>query len=209
LIKNQSSSSVLGFYAFAFWIIYTLPLILWRRLKKAVGAKSLMKRLILTVIGKDRLGLVEMLSNALVDHNANWLVSNLSHLSGYFAGVVEIEVAAENIQALTLALSNIDELKIEIHDAAGEELPAGQEIEFVITGNDRKGIVQELASIITHKGGSIIQFVSSRQTAPNWGGGLFHAIAKVYLPTGMNADVIADALEGLASDIIVDLEEAC
>jgi glycine cleavage system regulatory protein len=168
-----------------------------------------MKRLILTVIGRDKLGLVEIISNALVEHHANWLVSNLSHLSGYFAGVVEIEVAADNIQALTSALTNIKELKIDIHDATGEELPAGQEIEFVITGNDRKGIVQELSSIITHKGGSIIQFTSRCQTAPNWGGGLFHAVAKVYLPTGMNADVIVDALENLASDIIVDLDEAC
>lgn len=168
-----------------------------------------MKRLILTVIGKDRLGLVEILSNTLVEHNANWLVSNLSHLSGYFAGVVEIEVAADNIQALTSAFTNINELKIEIHDATGDELTEGQEIEFVITGNDRKGIVQELSSVITHKGASIIQFTSRCQTAPNWGGSLFHAIAKVYLPTGMNADVIADALENLASDIIVDLDEAC
>ena len=167
-----------------------------------------MKRFILTVIGKDKLGLVEVLSNTLVAHNANWLVSNLSHLSGYFAGVVEIEVATENFEALSIALGNISELKIDIRDAVDGEVKEGQEIEFVITGNDRKGIVQELSSVITHKGGSIIHFASSRQTAPNWGGGLFHAVAKVYLPVGMNADVIADALESLASDIIVDLEEA-
>ncbi len=168
-----------------------------------------MKRLILTVIGKDRVGLVEILSNTLVKHNANWLVSNLSHLSGYFAGVVEIEISEENIAGLTSELNGISELKIELHDEAGHELPEGQEIEFVITGNDRKGIVQELSSIITHKGASIIHFTSSRQTAPNWGGGLFHAVAKVYLPLGMDANLIAEALEGLASDIIVDLDEAC
>jgi glycine cleavage system regulatory protein len=167
-----------------------------------------MKRFILTVIGKDKLGLVEVLSNTLVAHNANWLVSNLSHLSGYFAGVVEIEVSDENIEALSIALANINELKIDIRDAVGDEVKEGQEIEFVITGNDRKGIVQELSSIITHKGGSIIHFASSRQTAPNWGGSLFHAVAKVYLPVGMNADAIAEALESLASDIIVDLEDA-
>jgi len=168
-----------------------------------------MKRLILTIIGKDRLGLVEILSNTLVTHNANWLESNLSHLNGYFAGVVEIEVGAEDVQALALALLNINELKIDIHDDVGNEPPKGQEIEFVITGNDRKGIVQELSSIIKHKGGSIIKFVSTRQVAPNWGGALFHAVAKVYLPMGMNADTVVEALEDLAADIIVDLEEAC
>lgn len=168
-----------------------------------------MKRLVLTVIGKDKAGLVESLSNTLVSHHGNWLASNLSHLSGYFAGVVEVEVAEEHLTELVDSLASIDELKVEVHDSVDHDSPSQQEIEFVITGNDRKGIVQELSSIINHKGASIIHFTSSRQSAPNWGGGLFHAVAKVALPVGMNADDIAEALEQLASDIVVDLDEAC
>jgi len=166
-----------------------------------------MKRLVLTVIGKDKLGLVERLSNLLVEHHANWLASNLSHLSGYFAGVVEVEVAEDHIADLTQAIAELEDLKVDLHHG-GNDLQVMQEIEFVITGNDRKGIVQELSSIITHKGAHIINFSSSRQSAPNWGGGLFHAVAKVGLPVGMCADTIADALDELASDIVVDLEQA-
>ena len=125
-----------------------------------------MKRLVLTVIGEDKLGLVESLSNVLVEKHANWLASNLSHLSGYFAGVVEIEIAEEYIDELTQTLTQLTELKVDIHHG-GNDLHAMQEIEFVITGNDRKGIVQELSSIITHKGAHIIHFTSSRQSAPN------------------------------------------
>lgn len=167
-----------------------------------------MKRIVLTVIGEDKLGLVETLSNVLLQHHANWLASNLSHLSGYFAGVVEIEITEEHLAELTQAIKALPDLKIEMHDSVGNELTSEQEIEFIITGNDRTGIVQELSSIITHKGASIIHFTSSRQSAPNWGGGLFHAVARVSLPQGMDADVIADALEELASDIVVDLEQA-
>ncbi len=167
-----------------------------------------MKRLVLTIIGEDKVGLVETLSNTLVANHANWLASNLSHLSGFFAGVVEIEVATENLEGLSKALKSIQDLKVDIHDGAGNEVTDVQNIEFVITANDRKGIVQELSSIITHKGASIIHFTSSRQSAPNWGGGLFHAVAKVALPVGLSADVVADALEQLASDIVVDLDEA-
>ena len=132
----------------------------------------------------------------------------MSHLSGYFAGVVEIEVAEEHLEQLSKGLDDLSELKIEWHDSVTESEKEAQEIEFVITGNDRTGIVQELASIISHKGASIIQFTSNRQSAPNWGSGLFHAVAKVSLPKGMSADVIAESLEQLASDIVVDLEEA-
>ncbi|MDC2890561.1 glycine cleavage system protein R [Psychrosphaera algicola] len=167
-----------------------------------------MKKLVLTVIGKDKVGLVQNLSNVLVENHGNWLASNLSHLSGYFAGVVEVEVAEEFISDLTSALSQLDDLKIDVHDGTGSESDQNQQIEFVITGNDRKGIVRELSEIIQHKGASIVNFTSSRQSAPNWGGGLFHAVAKVELPVGLDADVIAEALEELATDIVVDLELA-
>jgi len=167
-----------------------------------------MKKLVLTVIGEDRVGLVQNLSNALVENHANWLASNLSHLSGYFAGVVEVEVPENHITELSDALASVPGLKIELHDSVGHEPLSAQEIEFVITGNDRKGIVQELSEIIEHKGASIVHFTSSRQSAPNWGGGLFHAVAKVSLPVGMNPDIIAESLEQLASDIVVDLEQA-
>lgn len=165
-----------------------------------------MKRVVLTVIGEDKPGLVERLSNVLVKNNANWLASNLSHLSGFFAGVVEIEVPEEHFAALDSALNEIKELKVEAHTGVESSEQASQEIEFVITGNDRSGIVQELSSVISHKGASIQNFVSSKQGAPNWGGSLFHAVAKVKLPSGMSADVIAEALEQLASDIVVDLD---
>jgi len=168
-----------------------------------------MKKLVLTVIGEDQVGLVENLSNVLVANHACWLASNLSHLSGYFAGVVEVEVEESHIADFTSALQNVEGLKIEVHDAVSHEPMSEQEIEFVITGNDRTGIVQELSSIITHKGASIVHFTSSRQSAPNWGGGLFHAVAKVSLPLGMDPDIIAESLEQLASDIVVDMEEAC
>lgn len=167
-----------------------------------------MKKLVLTVIGQDKTGLVQSLSNILVNNHASWLASNLSHLSGYFAGVVEVEVPETHLTDLTSALTDVDGLRVEIHDAVTHDALSSQEIEFVITGNDRKGIVQELSEIIHHKGASIAHFTSSRQSAPNWGGGLFHAVARVCLPMGMSPDVIAEALEELASDIVVDLEEA-
>jgi glycine cleavage system regulatory protein len=138
------------------------------------------------------------------------LASNLSRLSGYFAGVVEIEVAEPDLAGLSDALTNIVGLKVDVHQSQHEDdNVTAQEIEFVITGNDRKGIVQELASIITHKGASNIKFSSSRQAAPNWGGGLFQAVARVSLPVCMNANDISEALEELATDIVVDLDEAC
>ena len=165
-----------------------------------------MQHLVLTVIGADKTGLVKALSETLNQNEANWLASNLSHLRGYFAGVIEVAVVEANIQKLTQDLENIEGLTISIHISNDIEALSQQELEFVITGNDRRGIVQELSSVISHKGANIMSFVSTHQSAPNWGGELFHAVAKVVLPPGMSPDVIVDALEQIATDIIVDIE---
>ena len=165
-----------------------------------------MKHLVLTIIAEDQNGLVERVSNVVVNHDANWLASNLSILSGYFAGVIEVMVPENKLASLQAELSALDGMQISTHLCDAIDAIKAKEIEFVITGNDRKGIVQELSTVISHKGANIVSFVSSHQTAPNWGGELFHAIAKVSLPQGMDPDTIVTALEEIASDIVVDVE---
>lgn len=167
-----------------------------------------MKQILLSLIGKDKPGLVEQLSNVILANHGNWLNSNLSYLAGHFAGIVQIEVSDQHLGALTHALSQIPQLQtqIEIGDTI-DNVDESQQLDFVITGNDRPGIVQELAAIIRHKGANIVSFSSSRQTAPNLGIPLFHAVAKVQLPVGLCRDDVVDALESLTADLIVDIEE--
>lgn len=169
-----------------------------------------MKQLILTVIGKDKAGLVEQLANVINTHQGNWSASNLSYLAGYFAGIVQVEVAASDIANLISALQQLTDLDVRVQHSDDTltmtSFDASQQLRFVITGNDRPGIVRELSSILHHKGANIIAFESSKQSAPNWGVPLFHAEATVQLPQGLKRDDVTDALEAIATDIIVDIE---
>ena len=165
-----------------------------------------MKQLVLTIIGKDKAGLVEKLATVVSNHNGNWMASNLSHLAGYFAGILQVEVAEQDLPALTSALEQISDLDIKIQHGISSNLNEQQHLKFVITGNDRPGIVRELSSVIKHKGTNIVHFESSKQSAPNWGVPLFNAIATVELPDGLDKDEVIRALEAIASDVIVDVE---
>lgn len=165
-----------------------------------------MKQLVLTVIGKDKAGLVEQLAKVINEHHGNWMASNLSHLAGYFAGIVQIEVAETDVTALTHALEQLSDLDVKIQQGEQTELDETQQIRFVITGNDRPGIVRELSSILNYKGVNIVTFESNKQSAPNWGVPLFHAETTVQLPAGLHRDDVVHALEAIATDIIVDLE---
>jgi glycine cleavage system regulatory protein len=165
-----------------------------------------MKQLVLTLIGKDKAGLVEQLATLINDHHGNWTASNLSHLAGYFAGILQVEVAPEHTEELTNALTAMTDLDIKIQQGVVSAVNEHKLLKFVITGNDRPGIVRELSSVIKHKGTNIVHFESTKQSAPNWGSELFHAIATVELPEGLNKDEVVTALEAIATDVVVDVE---
>ncbi|BED90413.1 MULTISPECIES: glycine cleavage system protein R [unclassified Pseudoalteromonas] len=168
-----------------------------------------MKQLVITILGQDRPGLVESISSVILQNKGNWLSSNLSHLLGHFAGIIQVEVGHEHFEALQNALNALPKLDVRIETGNTEVEPSNKEqINFVITGNDRPGIVQELASVIRHKGASITHLNSRQQSAPNWGVPIFSAVATVTLPSGMNKEEVIDALESITSDLIVDIEEA-
>lgn len=166
-----------------------------------------MKQLVLTIIGKDRPGLVEEISATILQHNGNWLTSNLSHLAGQFAGIIQVEIAETHLQAVQDALFALDGLEVKIESGDSQEnTDAPETLNLVITGNDRPGIVKELASVIRHKGANITHLNSRQQSAPNWGVPIFSAFATVSLPLGMCKDNVIDALEAITSDLIVDIE---
>ena len=165
-----------------------------------------MKQLVLTIIGPDRSGLVDELSSAVLANHGNWLASNLSHLCGHFAGILQLEVAEEHLSQLESAVHNIPDLEVKIEAGQEQVSDTSQKLNFVITSNDRPGIVQELSGVLRHKGASILHFTSKQQSAPNWGVPLFSAEATVSLPSGLSKDDVIEALESITSDLIVDVE---
>lgn len=168
-----------------------------------------MKQLVITILGQDRPGLVEDISSTVLGHHGNWLTSNLSHLAGHFAGIIEVTVPEQHLQELQDSLHALEKLEVRIETGV-EALTdtCAEKLNFVITGNDRPGIVQELAGVIRHKGANITHLNSKQQSAPNWGVPIFSAVATVELPNGMNKDEVVTALEAITADLIVDIEDA-
>src|SRR4029079_14564423 len=60
--------------------------------------------LVVTAIGTDRPGLVSLLSERAQGFGANWAGSRMTNLAGQFAGIVHLDVAAQNGETLAEAL---------------------------------------------------------------------------------------------------------
>ncbi|MCG7498572.1 amino acid-binding protein [Vibrio sp. Of7-15] len=165
-----------------------------------------MKQLIVTLIGKDRPGLVELVSNTVLQHQGSWQASNFSNLSGQFAGILHIAVPTQQVKELCKALDDISELHIHFVEA-NSTLSSHKTYQLTITGNDRPGIVSEVTTKLASMSVNIHKLKTTTQGAPNSGHSLFVASFELDLPTSVDLDQVQGALEALADDLTIDIED--
>ena len=164
----------------------------------------LMNHLVISCIGPDQTGLVDTLSKIISKHQGNWQVSSLHHLSGFFAGVIEVAVASEKSEGLINELNAINGLSCQIEMAEPNLPNVASNLVLEITANDRAGIVQEVSSVIHHQSGNLIKLVSSKESAAHSGLDIFKAKVQIAIDE-KSIDNLVDALEQIADDLMVDI----
>ena len=156
--------------------------------------------LVMTVIGKDRTGLVETLARLVAEHDGNWLESRMCRLGGEFAGLLRVQVPANRRTALEQALAKVTDLKIVIHAdemATASTPPVFATLEVV--GADRPGIVREITRALAAQGVNVEELATECASAPMSGEPLFQARAKLRLPAGVTVGALNQSL-GRAAD---------
>src|ERR1700722_13769533 len=102
-----------------------------------------MRSLVLTFVGDDRPGLVNAISEKVVDFGGTWLESRSVRLAGKFAGVVLVRIPDENLIPLESALAKLApsglRVSIERGAPAQSERPA-RRVTLEIVGKERPGI---------------------------------------------------------------------
>jgi glycine cleavage system regulatory protein len=164
--------------------------------------------LVLTFVGDDRPGLVNLISEKVAAHGATWLESRSVRLAGKFAGVVLVGIPDENVIPLESALAKLApsglRVSIERGAAAESEKPA-RTVKLDAVGNERPGIVRDVTQALTQLGVNIEEFASGLEGEPFTGVQMFHATARLSVPDGLALDDLRKALEKLAAEIMVDL----
>ncbi len=164
-----------------------------------------MQPLIISVIGKDKTGLVDALAKKVYQHGGNWQSSSFAHMAGMFTGFVEVLVPKANHEALIEALDALPDLTVQSVSAVNESPTDTTELRVDIMGNDKSGIVQELTAVLNEFNLNIVNFDSTCESAPNWGSLMFKASAVISVPEGFDEDRLKQALENLANDLVVDI----
>ena len=162
--------------------------------------------LIVTVLGADRPGIVSLLSDRAQRFGASWTNSRMSHLSGEFAGMVQLEVPPESADGLIAALKDLEStgLRVTIAKSEGKANTTGLRLMTLeLVGSDQVGIVSKLTGALTERNISIEQIDTSivqnaMQTS-------FKVRAEILVPKTVNDTDLRSALDALAQEITVDI----
>jgi len=162
--------------------------------------------LVMTVIGPDRTGLVESVAKVVAEHGGNWLESRMCRLGGEFAGIVRVTVPPTQRQALEAELGRFAGLTFVVH--GGEPVPSPAPALLValeVVGQDRPGIVREMARALTAQGINVEELATECVSAPMSGEPLFQAKAKILVPSEVALDKLRQTLEAAVTGMTVEL----
>lgn len=160
----------------------------------------------MTVIGRDRTGLVESVARLVAEHGGNWLESRMCRLEGEFAGILRVHIPAERRAALEQALGKVADLTIVIR--SGETAATAGQVRFAsleLVGNDRPGIVRELTHALASQAVNVEELATECISAPMSGEPLFQARAKLLLPSGVTVAALQQSLERALDGLTVEV----
>ncbi|HYG23217.1 MAG TPA: ACT domain-containing protein [Verrucomicrobiae bacterium] len=166
------------------------------------------RSLVMTVIGKDRPGLVESVASMVARHGGNWLESRMSRLGGQFAGIVHVAVPTDRESSLVADLQSLgrDGLTVVVKaDQADRTKPAEIVRQLEVVGQDRPGIVSQITQALAGFGVNVEELETECASAAMSGEMLFKARARLSIPHTCNLSELRRTLEKIASDLIVDV----
>lgn len=172
--------------------------------------RTTLATLILTIMGEDRPGLVETLSGAIAEHGGNWEQSRMAHLANKFAGILQVNVADDQVTSLREALRGMatQGLYVSVEDGVDSTAGGHRLLTLELLGQDHPGIMHDIAHALSTHGISIEELDTETQSASMAGGTLFAARATLLAPLSMPLAELREVLEDLANELMVDIELA-
>ncbi|QJD71625.1 glycine cleavage system protein R [Marinobacterium sp. LSUCC0821] len=168
-----------------------------------------MNTVVISFIADDKPGLVNLISTTVSQHDGNWLESSLSHLAGKFAGVVVVQISAEKAEALIGSLKALSDKGIRLNAEIASS--GATEVEYRaatldLIGHDKPGIVRDISNTLAQMGVNLAKLTTEITPGSMSSELLFKAQGQLQIPTTTDIHDLQDAIERLASDLMVDIE---
>ena len=163
--------------------------------------------LVLTIIGDDKPGIVEQLSDRILATGANWEESRMARLGGKFAGLLRVTVDRARADALTAELTRpqAGELTIVVEQSGEQGAGSYRTVRLELLGHDRPGIVRDISRALAHHRVNIEELETDVTSAPMSGEALFRGRLELGVPATVTTEMLRELLEAIAGELMVDL----
>lgn len=164
--------------------------------------------IVLTIIADDQPGIINTVSRALYNHRGGWTKSSMSSLAGQFAGILLASVPSEEAEACVEELHQLKSQGLHVTAHISGENPSFEnthEYRLALVGNDRRGIVHDITTVLTKHRVNILNLETMAEGASMGGGDLFKARADLVVPASADLDVLESELEEIANELMVDI----
>jgi glycine cleavage system regulatory protein len=168
-----------------------------------------MTELVLTIIGRDRAGVVATLADVVRFHEGNWKRSELAEIAGTFAGVVVVEVGDDRVDELLTNLLILRDQGLHVTAQQVEEpvvAPDTDDVRLRLTGEDRPGVVHEISTAISDAGISISRLGTVTDLPGDDGAKRFEITIQLTVPVGADLDAVLDSIMDAAAGLGIALD---
>ena len=168
------------------------------------------KNLVITVTSEDRPGIVERITEVLLEYGANLEESRMARLGGEFAGIMLTAADEDRADALSAALAALADEGITADAKAAHPSCAigegrGVAHEIQLSGVDHEGIVHGITDFLAEQGVNIEDLATDMVPAPLSGTPLFNMRAIVLVPETLGTIELRDKLNAVGDRLGVDL----
>lgn len=165
---------------------------------------------VFSLMGPDRPGLVDRVSQAVVNSRANLEDSRMAVLGAEFVIMMLCSVAAERSDLLKEELARAcQELGLVMTVKATRARPTTDPhvpLAVRVQGLDHEGIVHQVARYLVEQGGSVESLESQVSPAPHTGTPMFSMEVRLAMPASTSVAALREHLEHLGHSLDVDVE---
>jgi glycine cleavage system transcriptional repressor len=167
--------------------------------------------MVVTAVGRDRRGTVEMITDVVIKHFANIEESRMARLGGEFAVIMLLSLSGENLSQLEENLKGLNDKGLFVitrqTDLSRLETFHGYvPYEISVIGADHEGIVNSVARYLASEQINVEEMDTRVTNAPNTGTPLFSMNAKVHAPPELSLNQLRKKLAEVGSELDVDIE---
>lgn len=171
------------------------------------------KYLVMTLIGPDRVGIVDRITERVLDYDGNVEESRMARLGGEFAMLLFISAPTQKIEKLNTALSDLESEGFQVFSRQTEPEKTMQyegrlPYRVSVTGADHEGIVHSITHHLAEQNINVEIMDTNTAAAPMSGTLLFTMTAIVVVPAELNFHSWRDRLDEIGDTLNVTIDVA-